>query len=241
MKLDLFDVKRWLALWMLALGGISAAHADDLKPFQVSYTWVWHGATVALSTLTFSHDSGDTWSYASSSEPRGIGHLYPLHPTLRSTMQVDGTDVKPLTYHADAGSSSSSRNADVKFDWSANHASGTYEDATVDLTLKPGVQDDLSVQIAMLVQLQHGDTPSNLSMIDKNSIRDYTYKREGEETITTALGPIDTVVYASRHTGSPRTTRFWCAPSKGYLPVKVEQKRIDDVEWTMEIQSLKQN
>ena len=34
-------------------------------------------------------------------------------------------------------------------------------------------------------------------------------------------------------------TRFWCAPDRGYIPLKVEQTRGKDVEWTMEIRSLK--
>ena len=78
-------------------------------------------------------------------------------------------------------------------------------------------------------------------MIDKNSSREYRYQREGEATITTPLGRIDTVIYSSQHPGSPRITRFWCAPSRGYLPMRVEQKRIDSVEWTMEIRTLRRD
>jgi hypothetical protein len=33
-------------------------------------------------------------------------------------------------------------------------------------------------------------------------------------------------------------TRFWCAPARGYIPMRVEQKRGDDIEWSMEIRSL---
>jgi len=88
------------------------------------------------------------------------------------------------------------------------------------------------------VALRQGRAPGVLSLIDKNSIRDYSYTREGEESIATHLGQLPTVVYASHHAGSPRVTRFWCAPSKGFLPVRIQQKRLDSVEWTMEIQSL---
>jgi hypothetical protein len=33
-------------------------------------------------------------------------------------------------------------------------------------------------------------------------------------------------------------TRFWCAPSLGYIPLKVQQKRNDEIEWTMQVQSV---
>jgi hypothetical protein len=36
-------------------------------------------------------------------------------------------------------------------------------------------------------------------------------------------------------------TRFWCAPSMGYLPLRIEQKRADSVEWTMDILSVRRD
>jgi hypothetical protein len=162
-----------------------------------------------------------------------------MRPRLRSSLRITDEGVQPLSFKAEGGGDS--HNADVKFDWSAGRASGVYEGVLVDLPLKPGIQDDLSVQIAMMVELLRGRTPEQLSMIDKNSSRDYRYQREGEATITTPLGRIDTVIYSSQHPGSPRVTRFWCAPARGYVPMRVEQKRLDSVEWTMEIRSLRRD
>jgi len=209
-----------------------------LAPFRASYSWAWHGATVAVSTLELEQRDPDTWIYRSHSEPRGLGILYPMRPKLESLMRIGAQGIEPLHYQAQDGSSANERGADVTFDWAAAHASGIYENVKVDLPLKPGVQDDLSIQIALLYALRRGQAPSDLSMIDKNTIRDYTYRQQGNETIDTRLGRIDTVVYASHHEGSPRTTRFWCAPSKGFVPMRVEQKRLDSVEWTMEIETL---
>jgi len=211
--------------------------AEDLQPFEVSYSWIWGGVTVALSTLTLAHRDDDKWTYSSANEPRGLGKLYPMRPKMQSTMRITDQNVQPLSFLATGGGAA--HDADVSFDWDAGRATGVYEDAKVDLPLKPGIQDDLSVQIAMLVQMLHGKTPENLSMIDKNTVREYQYRREGQETITTPLGRIDAIIYSSQHPGSPRITRYWCAPSKGYLPMRVEQKRLDSVEWTLEIQSLK--
>jgi hypothetical protein len=216
-----------------------ASAAEPLTPFEATYSWAWHGASVAVSTLTLEQRPDGTWLYSSHSEPRGLGFLYPMRPKLESVMRIGGDGIQPLHYRATDGTAANERGADVTFDWDAAHASGSYENVKVDLPLKPGVQDDLSIQIALLYALRQGRVPSGLSMIDKNSIRDYSYRQEGMATITTRLGSIDTVIYASHHEGSPRTTRFWCAPSKGYVPLRVEQKRLDEVEWTMEIETLK--
>jgi hypothetical protein len=222
-----------------AIGAGLASAAQPLTPFEATYSWAWHGASVAVSTLKLEQRPDGTWLYSSHSEPRGLGFLYPMRPKLESVMRIGADGIQPLHYRASDGSSANERGADVTFDWDAAHASGTYENVKVDLPLKPGVQDDLSVQIALIYALRQGRVPTSLSMIDKNSIRDYSYRQESVATITTRLGSIDTVIYASHHEGSPRTTRFWCAPSKGFVPVRVEQKRLDDVEWTMEIETLK--
>jgi len=214
------------------------AHADELKPFEASYTWVWHGMTVAVSTLKLEQQQ-DKWVYASKSDPRGIGKMFSERPTQQSTLQVTEHGVRPLHYKADDGTSSTKRDADLQFDWEHNRATGIYEDVKVDMPLQPGTQDDLSVQIALMVELLAGRTPDKFLMIDKNSVREYDYTRDGQESVDTPLGKIDTVIYRSQKAGSPRVTRFWCAPSLGYIPMRVEQTKGDDVQWTMQVQSAK--
>jgi hypothetical protein len=218
----------------------SAARADELHPFEASYVWIWHGMTVAVSSLKLEHQ-GDTWVYASKSDPRGIGRMFSERPTQQSTLQVTQTGVRPLRYTADDGTSSTKRDADVQFDWEHNRATGVYEGVKVDMRLQPGIQDDLSVQIALMVELLAGRTPQQFLLIDKNTVREYRYTREGGESVSTPLGKIDTVIYRSQKKGSPRITRFWCAPSRGYIPLRVEQEKDGDVQWTMQIQSLRRD
>jgi hypothetical protein len=228
-----------LALAVSAFMLNAVAVADELKPFEASYSWIWHGMTVALSTLKLEHREGDIWIYRSKSEPRGIGRLFSERPTQESVLRATEAGVQPLSYRADDGTSSAQRDADVQFDWEHGRVTGVYEDTKVDMPPQPGVQDDLSVQIAMMVELLKGRTPEKFLLLDKNSVREYRYVREGEETLSTPLGAIPTVIYRSEKAGSPRATRFWCAPSLGYIPLRVEQKRLDEVQWTMAIRSFK--
>jgi hypothetical protein len=167
--------------------------------------------------------------------------MFSERPRQESTLRVTDAGVRPLHYKADDGTGSTKRDADLQFDWEHNRVTGTYEDAKVDMPLQPGIQDDLSVQIALMVELLAGRTPEQFLMIDKNSVREYRYTREGEESLSTPLGELDTVVYRSQKKGSPRVTRFWCAPSRGYIPLRVEQKKGDEVQWTMQVQSAKRD
>ncbi len=53
----------------VALGGFACA--DELKPYQATYNGIWHGMTVAVSNLKL-EQTGDTWTYSSRSEGRGL-------------------------------------------------------------------------------------------------------------------------------------------------------------------------
>ena len=198
--------------------------------------WYWHGAAIAFSRVKLSHQSDELWVYSSTTRPRGLGRLYPLRPDLQSLMRITPEHVLPL--HFRVTGSGHGRDSDVSFDWQALRATGVYEGTRIDEPIQPGDQDDLSVQIAMLTKLLAGQTPDRITEIDKDGVREYDYEREGEEKLDTAIGRIDTIVYASHHPGSPRTTRFWCAASLGYIPLQVQQRRDSAVEWTMRIRSL---
>jgi hypothetical protein len=226
----------WLLALLATLAGATAS-ADELRPFQASYDWIWHGMTVAVSKLQLEQQD-KKWVYRSRSEPRGLGRMFSERPVQESVLEVTPDGVHPLSYKANAGTPSTKRDANIQYDWQNNRVTGVNEDAKVDIPIPPGIQDDLSVQIALMVALMNGHTPDKFSLLSGNSVREYRYSRDGEETLSTPLGTIPTIIYRSEKQYSPRVTRFWCAPSLGYIPLKVQQKRNDEVEWTMQVQSV---
>ena len=218
-------------------GGTGVAVADELKPYTATYNGIWHGMTVAVSTLKL-EQTGETWTFSSRSEPRGIGRLASgVFPPLQvSVVRVTDQGVLPQSFKSSGGDAGKS--IELNYDWQAHKVTGTYEGTPVDLPLTPRVQDDGSVQLGLMVELLAGHTPPNVQLIDKNSVREYQFSRDGEATIPTAMGDVHTVIFKSQKKYSPRITRFWCASDRGYIPVRVQQKRDDDVQWTLEIQSL---
>ncbi len=216
---------------------LAPAHADELKPYEATYAGIWHGMTVAVSQLKLEH-TGDDWTLSSRSEPRGIGRLASgVFPPLQvSVTRVSGDAVQPQSFKSTGGSAE--KNTDLKYDWQTRRVTGSYEGAQVDLPLTPQVQDDGSVELSLMVKLLAGQTPTTVEMIDKAGVRDYRFARDGEARLSTPLGEIATVIYSAQKANSPRVTRFWCAPGRGFVPLRVQQKRGDDVEWTLEIQTL---
>ena len=93
--------------------------------------------------------------------------------------------------------------ADVVFDWEHNRVTGVYEGAKVDMPMPPGIQDDLSVQIALMVELLRDHTPEKFSLLSGNSVREYRYSRDGEETLKT---PVEKFTIAITPTENRRGT-----------------------------------
>ena len=233
---------RWpvavLAVVAAALpGGTSAADAAGLRPYTATYNGIWRGMTVAVSTLKL-EQTGDTWTFTSRSEPRGLGRMASgVFPPLQvSVVRVTDQGVLPQSFKSSGGDPG--KNIELNYDWQTHRVRGAYEGTMVDLPLTPQVQDDGSVQLAFMVELLAGRTPPTVQLIDQNSVREYQFSRGAEETLQTPLGNVPTVIFKSQKKYSPRITSFWCAPDRGYIPMKVQQKKDDDVQWTLEIQSL---
>ena len=234
--------RKWIGILSVCLSValVGVAPADELKPYQATYEGIWHGMTVAVSSLKL-EETGDTWTYSSKSEGRGLGRFVSdMAPNQTSVVRVIPTGIAPVSYQS-GGSSSASATIELKYDWQAHRVTGNYQGTAVDLPITPEVQDDGSVQLALMVELLAGRTPHSFQLIDKNSVREYKFAREGEATVKTPMGDVATVIYRAQKTYSPRITRFWCAPDRGFIPMKVEQKKGDDVQWTLQIQSLTRN
>lgn len=220
------------------VAGASAlpATAAGLQPFTATYDVSWHGITAGSVTYRLEQLGDGRWSYSSQSTPRGMARMFlPEKITQRSVMQIGAQGVQPLNFDTDDGTQAGRRSTHLAFDWPGLRVRGSDEQQKVDLELRAGVQDDLSVQVALMSALQAGEQPDGFAVAGKDGVRSYRYAHERGAQLDTALGSIATQVYVSQREGSPRQTRFWCAPSLGYLPVRAEQRRGDSVEWTMVI------
>ncbi len=210
----------------------------ELRPYDASYELVTHGLHAGVSSFSLTKDGIDTWILVSRNRPQGLFRLFSdASLTLTSHLRVGPDGVQPLQFTA-APPDGGAPHAELRFDWEKNRVTGVQDGTRIDAPLQPGVQDDLSVQVALERALLAGQAPDGMSIFDKNGIREYGYTRVGEETLHTAVGDVPTVVYESHKAHSPRRTRFWCAPQYNFVPMRAEQKREGQVEWTMNLLSV---
>ena len=206
---------------LLALGASAASEAADepsLAAFSAQYQADWKGISIGTSKIELkpAAEPGQyiyTWSITA----RGIFRLA-YHDDLVQTswLSVNGKHARPEKYLGKEGSSSVSLN----FDWQNKHVTGDSEGKPVDIKLKEGIQDVMSIQVEVMLDLKNGDLPKVFQIIDKDQLKEFDYAQEGTAKIKTEIGELDTIIVSSQRPGNNRILRMWFAPSLGFVPVQ---------------------
>lgn len=229
---------------VLALLAWNPLRAESLapQPFTATYSASYRG--IEAGNLTFSleyNEATGRYIYETTADPSFLARLVVSRAAVeRSEMLIDEHGVRPLEWRFEDGNARDAKDGALTFDWQNGRVSGTIEREKIELPTEPGLQDRLSIQIYVTTALLRGTEPGTIPMIDDNRIKRYTYTRKGTETVDTALGELDTVIYESTREGSSRVARFWMAPKLQYLPVRAEQERKGKVETVMEVKALEQ-
>jgi hypothetical protein len=233
-------VRGFIALPLAVMAGAAAAAeapatAGGIAPFSAHYQADWKSINVGTSDLDLRDDAEPgryvyTWTITA----RGIFRLYRAEVTQKSWLSIVADHVRPDKYRGEDGSSS----VDLDFDWNSRRARGTSEGKPVDLSLRDGTQDVMSIQVEIMRDLKKGNLPATFQILDKDEVKEFLYTQEGAARIRTALGELDTVIVASQRTGNNRILRMWFAPSLGFVPVQAERTRDGKLEFAMRIKSL---
>lgn len=230
----------WTSLLLVASLATSWANQSEPAAFQVSYDVVFRGFNAGTASLELRRENGDRWRYESRNEARGLFRLaFPGEITQTSVMRIETDRVLPLQYRADDGTDSTDKDIVLRFDHELQTVTGVAERLNVNLPLESGVQDPMSVQIAVIQALLAGRSPTRYSMVDKQEIKIYEYRSDGRERLATPAGSLDTVIWSSARVGSNRVTKVWYAVELGYVPVRAERRRGDKLEWAMNLKTIK--
>jgi Protein of unknown function (DUF3108) len=222
-----------------AQGGTAPAGAEaGIAPFVAHYLADWKGISIGTSDiqLTMGDEPGH-YQYTWTITARGVFRLA-YHDDLvqRSWLSMSGDHVRPDRYYGKEGSST----VELDFDWQNQRATGVSETKPVDLKLKDGTQDVMSIQVEVMLDLKHGNLPRTFHIIDKDQLKDFEYTQEGHAKLRTELGELDTVIVTSQRVGNNRILRMWFAPSLGFVPVQAERSRDGKIEIAMRIKSIDQ-
>ena len=213
-----------IGLFVLMSAVSATAGAEEaLAPFVADYDVRYGRMGVGTSRTELSR-AGSRWVMQSTTNATGLARLI-ASGTLKQRSEFDllADGPQPASYLFDDGTDDTDHDVKFTFDWHAGRVRGTAEDRAVDIATVPGLQDPACMQALVLARLRAGQEPGTVAMIEKDKVKYYRYTLLRRETLKTAIGDVETVVYRAARDGSDRETLTWYAPKLGFAAVQAQQ------------------
>lgn len=213
---------------VLALGSSAALQAAALNPTQMSYDVTWSGTPLGSGSLTLIAEADDCYRYEMATKPIGVVSWLYGAPREQSQFCVREGRVVPSAMSF-TNPKRSKDGFSLLYDFAKGEVTGGRNGP---LAIKPGTVDRLSVHQAarLWVKTHINDAQPGtlvLPVADHKRVKTYTFAIKGRSTVETPAGKFDAVQF--ERIDDPKTTlRFWLAPEKDYMPVKVQN--IEDGE-----------
>lgn len=227
-----------LACVIIIAAGLSATLVDPVTPlpYTATYAGSYRGFNVGRLHCTLRAEGGGRFVFESRADPIWLARIFIGSEAVeRSVMLIDADGVRPLSWFVEDGKRGHKEDGTLEFDWDKQRVSGIVGDEQVEAPTEPGLQDRLSLQVAVMTALLRAREPGTIPMIDNDKIKHYRFVRIGSGRIETQAGEFETVRYEGAPPGSSRRMRSWHAPALGYIPVRIEQLRKGRVETVMEL------
>lgn len=218
-----------LALLFGASAAVSAqadtAAAAPLANLDYSYSASWGGMGVGQIEVSLRQEgTAGCYKYTNTSNPSALVRALYGSPNQTSLFCLKDGQIR--SHHFESvlqGDDKQSYKLD--FDWSKHTV--TDENGQV-RTIPDDAVDSFALQqaVRLWIQAHAGDsTPptAEFTMVDNKNLTHYQFKFGGHQKIDTPAGSFDTLLM-ERIDNPDKQGRFWLAPDRGYMPVKIETK-----------------
>jgi hypothetical protein len=219
-----------------ALGAGAAAHAAEpqLPELNLRYGVTWRGMGLGNAVITLKpHGDAGCYRYASVTEPSALVRMFYGKPREVSDFCVRKGRIVPQRFEFE-----SPKDDDFTLEFDA--AAGKVRDGhKQERELPANAQDRFGIQQAVRLWVlenlksEPGAVTAEFAMVDDRRIRKYRFAITGRETVEVPAGRFEGAVLVQRIDDKKKSVKFWLAPARDYMPVKVEQIKDGKVELRM--------
>jgi len=216
---------RWFA-WLLLVVGLShtASATTPLTPHAAEYKVRISVVGGRLLTELSQSDAGYVAKHDLAAT--GLSRLVARGSVIEvAEFSAGESGVIPVSYQSDDTLDRDEVHARVRFDWDANEASGTLNDAELVTALEGLTHDRISIQYALMHDLLNGRLDSEYRMFEVDKLKTINVRTIGSKEVKVPAGRFTAVGIQHQSSGSSRVTTFWCVEELGFLPVVIEQHR----------------
>ena len=230
----------WVMAAALAVAADEASGADAaVATYTATYRVEYKGKEAGVSEWSV-RDLGDgRYEYQARITPKGMLKLIRPKPTIeRSQFRVEGSHYRPLEYWFEDGSRSGDDNWHLVFDWQRRVATVTTMEARREIAVPDVALDIGTLKAAVMRDMAVKGAPGPYQIADEDSVGTYEYTDSGPATLQTGVGSLETQLFVQHREGSSRSTWLWVAPTLDFLPVRIEQRRNDEVQTSLLLQTV---
>ncbi len=228
---------RWANRWvgLIAIMALSAgfATAAELEPHRAFYDV---RIKVFKGSMVTELQAADGAAYTGTSEitPRGFARLASKGTIEnQSLFRLTDSGVQPLAFQGSDTISKRKKHANLNFDWDSLRLTGTASqkksgkriETAVDAPMENGLHDAISLQYALMHDLQQDDLKDRYTLADGDQLKTINITRLETTSLRVPYGEFNVVPVQHQVEGSSRVTTFWFARELNFLPVKIEQHR----------------
>ncbi len=222
------------------LGAAAACAAESpLPPFHGDYVVLRNGKELGNATLDL-RNAGSAWQFDSHTHgTSGVAAIVGVDIQEKSTFTWNANQPECLNYSY-SQKALKSKSTSITCDWTARSASIDDNGKPGNVALSKPAMDRHLVALALMADLKAGTSSFTYPVIDKTQVSDQQYVQAGHETVALGSGNIDTVkVTRDRGGDAKRSTTYWFAPQKNWMPVQIEQVEKNGETITMRLASAK--
>lgn len=213
-----------LTLIALTLALTHSAAAQSLTRFEAEYRVKMKGLRGEMRMSLQDSEAGLVAN--SQLQPRGLASLLVNGQVRESAwISIEEDRVVPRRYSMHDTIARDEERAEMQFDWDAGEAHG--EDAEGEFThpINHTSYDRTSIQYALMLDLLHGRSAAEYTMLDGSDFKELTIRHLGDSVVRVPLGEFNVRKVEHQADNSSRVTTLYCARELGYLPVKIEQHK----------------
>ena len=225
-----------LTAGLLSAMAAAPVTASELKPSDAHYVLTRGVLTLGSAQFRLApQQQAGCWTYEYIAKPTGLARLFIGDVTERSEFCIVDGQVRSNKFEFKRADKPKD-NFTLAFNWK----DGVVRSSAGEMRpLTAGMIDRLAMQIAVQdwVIARDGEPgPEEIAVtkVEDDRVKQYRFRIMARETVQTPAGKFDTV-RVERVDDPKKSTRFWIAPSRDYLVVRVEQTKGGDEQLKMEL------
>jgi hypothetical protein len=225
-----------VALLLLAMPLSAGTTAASVQPFSLSYSVYRNQAMLGVAELRNKQVSPGYWQFITkTTATQGVATIAGASIHEQSNLITRNGLLELFSNQLETKVAWKTMQKTTKLDDAGK--TYVYKDSkgTKLAPYRPGLLDQHSLTLALIADLTaQKKGPSFVYMVvNREKVEPYTFKIVATQTISTALGKLDTIrVDRIRESSNGKTTRIWFAVDKNYMPVLIQQndENGDDIE-----------